>query len=148
MAMGNFRQGYFKPRHPEKYVGDVNRIRFMSSWELKFDQFLDNNPNILRWSSEEISIPYVKPTTGRIHKYYPDYWVEYQTKDGTIIQEVIEVKPSSQVKPPKRRGKRRKTQVYEDLTYAINIAKWTAAKAFCDSQGIRFRIVTENQLFK
>jgi hypothetical protein len=76
MGYANNNQGYFKPRHPEKYVGDVNKIRFMSSWELQADKFLDDNPNVLRWSSEEIVIPYVKPTDGKVHRYYPDYWVE------------------------------------------------------------------------
>lgn len=143
-----FKQGYFHPTNPSKYVGDATKIRFMSSWELKFDQFLDRNPNILRWSSEEIAIPYVKPTTGRVHRYYPDYWVEYRNKNGELIQEIIEVKPSTQTKQPKRRGKNRKTQLYEDLTYAVNQAKWAAAQQFCSSHNIRFRIVTEKELFK
>jgi hypothetical protein len=39
MGYANNNQGYFKPRHPEKYVGDVNKIRFMSSWELQADKF-------------------------------------------------------------------------------------------------------------
>jgi hypothetical protein len=38
-------------------------------------KMLDANENILEWSSEGIAIPYVKPTTGRVHRYYPDFWV-------------------------------------------------------------------------
>ena len=114
-------QGLFTPRHPDKYVGDLTKIRFMSSWELHMDQFLDNNPNILRWSSEEISVPYIKPTDGKVHKYWPDYWVEYKNKKGDIVSEIWEVKPAAQIAAPKSRGKKKKTQVRESLTYAVNV---------------------------
>lgn len=143
-----FRQGYFTPTHPEKYKGNIEKIRYMSSWELSFHQFLDTNPHILQWSSEPFSIPYIKPTDGRIHRYYPDYWVEYKNKRGTIIHEIIEVKPESQTKPPVRRGKRKKTQITEQIMYAINTAKWASAQKFCDRNRLKFRIVTEQQLYK
>lgn len=139
-----FKQGVYNIRHPEKYVGDPSKIVFRSSWELEMNKFLDNNPNVLRWSSEEVAIPYVKPTTGRVHRYYPDYWIEYKDKHGNLIQELIEVKPMSQVDISK---KKRKTD-YEKITYAINIAKWTAAQQFCEKHNIKFSILTENQLFK
>lgn len=142
------KQGYYTPKHPEKYVGNVNNIRYMSSWELDYNKFLDNNPNILRWSSEELVIPYIKPTDGRVHKYYPDYWVEYKNRHGQIIHEVIEVKPEKQTKQPTTRGKSKKTQIYESITWAVNTAKWEAAQKFCDKYGWVFRIVTEKDLFR
>lgn len=140
--MGKFHQGYFHPKNPQKYVGDLDKIRYMSSWELSFNKFLDGNPNVLRWSSECIAIPYLKPTDGRIHKYYPDYWIEYRTAQGEIIQEILEVKPKKQVQLG------RNPSVYEKLTYAINTAKWASCKKFCDGKGIGFRILTEEDLFK
>ncbi len=139
--MGNFRQGYFVPKHPEKYKGNVSNIRYMSSWELKFNHFLDNNANILEWASEEIAIPYIKPTDGKLHKYYPDYYIMYKNKDGAIIREVIEIKPKSQVNLKKR------ANLYEQLTFAVNKAKWEAAERFCQQYGLKFRIVTEDHLF-
>ncbi len=147
MARG-FRQGYFQPKNPEKYKGDATNIVYRSSWELSFCQFLDGNPNILEWSSEEVVVPYLKPTTGRVHRYFPDYWIKYKNKSGQEVQELIEVKPEAQTRQPTTRGKRRKQQVYESLTYAINVAKWKAATQFCDKYGMKFRILTENQLFK
>lgn len=141
-------QGHFTPRNPEKYVGNLEKIRFMSSWELHLNKFLDGNPNVLRWSSEEISIPYIKPTDGKIHKYWPDYWVEYKNKHGDIIQEIWEVKPSSQIAQPKTRGKNKKTQLRESIAYAVNVAKWAACTQFCNKYNIKFRIISENQLFK
>lgn len=147
--MAGHKQGYYEPKHPEKYVGkNINKVRFMSSWELNFMHFLDNNPNILRWSSESIAIPYIKPTDSRVHKYYPDFWVEYKNKAGDVIHEIIEIKPDSQIRPPKRVGKRKKTQITEQVMYAINVAKWSACQQFCNKYKIKFRLVTEKHLFK
>ena len=139
-----FKQGVYKLRYPDKYVGDPSKIVFRSSWELEMNKFLDNNANVLRWSSEEIAIPYVKPTTGRVHRYYPDYWMEYKDRNGNLIQEIIEVKPMNQVDLSK---KKRLTE-YEQITYAVNVAKWKAAQQFCDKHNLKFTILTENQLFK
>jgi hypothetical protein len=142
------RKGRFTPRHPEKYVGNVNDIIYRSSWELSFMNFLDNNTSVVQWGSEIIPIPYRKPTTGRIHKYYPDFWVKYRKKDGTTVQEVIEVKPEKETKQPTTRGKKKKTQLYEAITWEINKAKWHSAKLFCDKYGMKFRIFTENKIFR
>lgn len=142
----SFSQGFFKPLHPEKYVGDVNRIRYMSSWELVADKFFDNNPNVLRWSSETIAIPYIKPTDKKIHRYFPDYWIEYKDKTGKVIHEIVEIKPYDQVMG-KFRAKKTKNLLAEQVTYAINKAKWIAAVAYCNQQGWKFRIITERQLF-
>ncbi len=143
--MGQFRQGYFVPIHPEKYLGDVNKIIYRSSWELSMNKFLDNNDKVLRWSSEEITIPYIKPTDGKIHKYFPDYYIEYINVDGNIIREIVEIKPMDQVKKPSGRGKHAQ---YQQITYAINTAKWNAAKVWCEQNNINFRIITERQLYK
>lgn len=143
-----YQQGRYRLRNPYKYRGNPRRVFYRSSWELSFNRFLDNNPNVLEWASEEIAISYVKPTDGRVHKYYPDYWVKYRNKQGEILQEVIELKPSKQTRPPTKRGKKPKTQLYESKMYRINMAKWTAAKAYCKGKGIQFRILTERSLFK
>ena len=148
MYAGRTQQGRYHPRNPEKYVGDVNKIRFMSSWEREAHQFFDNNPNIIRWSSEEIKIPYIKPTDGKLHHYYPDYWIEYKNRAGQIVQEIIEVKPATQTRPPVLKGKRKKQQLYESITWAINVAKWKACQDFCNKYNIKFRIITENHMFK
>jgi len=138
-----WRQGFYEVRNPDKYVGDLNKIIFRSSWELHMNQFFDNNPNILRWSSEEFYIPYIKPTDGKVHRYFPDYWIEYKNRDGNIIQEVIEVKPSNQVYPNR---KKRQTN-YDRITYEINVSKWKAATEFCKKRGVKFQIITEKQIF-
>lgn len=142
---GKYHQGYYTLKHPEKYVGDTSKIRYMSSWELHLHEFFDNNPHVLRWASEEIAIPYVKPTDGKIHRYFPDYWVEFRNKNGDIVQEIIELKPKAQTKAPRAKSKRK---LVESVQLAINIAKWKSAQEFCKQRGIAFRIVTETSIFK
>ena len=155
-----YSQGKFVPRNPEKYRGNLDKITFRSSWELEYNRFLDNNTSILEWSSEEIAIPYVKPTTKRVHRYFPDYWVKYRNKSGQIIQEIIEVKPAKEAYNaifliehdfrvmPQSKSKNPKTRTYEQLTTLVNAAKWKAALDFCHKYGMKFRVVTEHQLFK
>lgn len=72
-----FIQGLYKPRHPEKYKGDVSNIVYRSSWELQFMNFCDSSPAVIEWSSEEIAIPYVKPTDNKVHHYFLDFWMKY-----------------------------------------------------------------------
>lgn len=145
--VGTFKQGLFNPRNPKKYKGNVSNICFRSSWELEFCKFCDNNINVLEWASEEIAIPYVKPTDNRVHTYYPDFWVKYKDKYGKIIQEVIEIKPMDQVNGPRKNIRNHKQRLYEQLTYAVNVAKWKYATKWCSDRGIKFRLVTEQQLF-
>ena len=145
MAGKRFLKGRYVPKNPNKYVGDVNKIIFRSSYELQMHKFLDNNERVLRWSSEEIVIPYVKPTDGKVHRYYPDYWVEFVDKEGEIHEEIIEVKPKSQTKMPRPNSKQR---IYEQINYAINKAKWQAAVEYCKQHNMKFRIITEKSVYK
>ena len=140
-----FTQGYYTIKNKSKYMGDLDKVRFLSSWELNLHAFLDNNPNVLRWASEPIAIPYLKPTDRVIHKYYPDYYVEYVDKNKVLHKEIIEVKPHKQTQVSKSRN--RKSKIYENLQFAVNNAKWNACKQFCDKHGLSFRILTEKQMF-
>lgn len=146
--MAKYSQGLYTPKNPEKYVGDITKIRYMSSWELELHKFFDNNSNIIRWSSENIAIPYLKPTDNRIHRYYPDYWVEYRNKEGVIVREIIECKPRSQTKQPRKQRGTGKASLYETVQFAINAAKWQAASEWCAQRGLLFRIVTEKSIFR
>lgn len=147
MANGKFRQGLYTVRHPEKYIGDPNKVRYMSSWEANAHAYFDNNPHIIRWGSEILAIPYIHPVDGELHKYYPDYYIEYYNSKGVLIKEIIEVKPEKQINRPTTRGKSKKTQLTEAVTYAINQAKWEYARAFCTKHGINFRVINEHHIF-
>lgn len=144
MSKSHF-QDFYTPKHPEKYLGDPTKIVFRSSWEYRFCVFLDNNPNVLEWACEEIAIPYIKPTDppgAKPRRYFPDFFMRYRTKNGDIVAELIEIKPATQTKL------RKKATTHEQITYAINLAKWKAAEEFCTKTGIRFRVLTEDSLFK
>lgn len=141
-----FSQGFYEAKNPEKYMGDHEWIIYRSSWEQSFNQFLDNNPNVIRWGSEEFHIKYIHPYDGKLHKYYPDYLVEYKNTSGEIVKEIIEIKPANQVARPKIK-KRTKNSAMEEQRWYINQAKWRSAQFFCDKYGYTFRILTENELF-
>lgn len=149
---GRFHQGYYTPLHPEKYVGNVNKIRYMSSWELHLHKFCDNNPNVLAWAAEGIAIPYIKPTDKHQHKYYPDYWIRFKDRYGNIREEILEIKPKSQTRPS--RSRKTNNKIYENIQYAVNVAKWEAAVKWCEymsnktGRKITFRIATEESLFR
>jgi len=143
-----YKQGYYTVKNPEKYVGDTSNVVYRSSWELEMNQFLDNNPNVLEWGSEVLAIPYVKPTTGKVHRYFVDYYVKFRDSTGKIKVELIEVKPDAQTRQSSRRGKNKQQQLYEQITFAINTAKWQAATQYAESRGWKFRIVTEKQMFR
>lgn len=140
------RKGKFSPRNPEKYKGNPTNIIYRSGWELRVMKYLDGNPNILSWASEEIIIPYRSPIDRKMHRYFPDFWVKMKTKDGKIKQMVLELKPLKYTKPPDKPKKRTKRYINEMSTYLINEAKWDAAKEYCDKNGVEFRIITENDI--
>ncbi len=141
-----YKQGFFRPINPKKYRGDVNNIVYRSSWELKLLSFLDINPNVIEYSSEEIIIPYISPKDNRYHKYYPDMLVKIKNIQGKIETVLIEIKPFAQTIPPVKKTRITKTFITEVLTYAINQAKFEAAQKYCDTKGWKFQIMTEKEL--
>ena len=138
----------FVPKIPTKYIGDFNKINCRSLWERKFCKFLDENINIIRWSFETLKIQYMSPKDNALHFYIPDFIVEKKNSKGEIETLVVEIKPAKQTKKPiptKRKHKR--SLIAENITYAINISKWEAAKRFCEKHSWKFIILTENELF-
>ena len=65
-------------------------------------KYCDTTPSILKWSSEEIAIPYKSPVDNRVHRYFPDFYVKVRESSGKIVHKLIEVKPSKQTVPPKK----------------------------------------------
>ena len=139
-------QGRFRPKNPNKYKGDSSNIIYRSSWELTVFRYLDNNPSILQWASEEFFVPYRNPLTNKIHRYFPDVYLKYRNKQGTITQTVWEVKPKSQTKPPRIPKRKTKSWKYNAEQYVINEAKWTACKKYCEKRGYNFQLITEDVL--
>jgi hypothetical protein len=141
-------KGFFVPKNPQKYKGDIEKIIWRSTWEKHVMDTLDSNPNVLEWSSEQIVIKYLNPVDNQVHRYLPDMWCRLRRADGSIKCVLIEVKPYKQTKPPKQPKRRTKKFLIEAATYAVNQAKWTSATKYCEQRGWQFIILTEQEIFR
>lgn len=147
MRESKYNQGRFHPQNPEKYKGDVKNIIYRSSWEVHFMRYCDRNSSILEWGSEEFWIPYLDPTTNKVRRYFPDFFIKLEDNNKQIRKYIVEVKPKRQTKPPVQSSKKKtKTYINESITYEKNIAKWKAAKEWCADRMIEFKIITEDEL--
>jgi hypothetical protein len=138
--------GLFKPKHPEKYVGDPTNIIYRSSWEAKVMSWLDNNDSIITWASEELFIPYISPVDNRWHRYFPDFLVKFRTKDNKLSTMMLEVKPKKQTAQPEPQKRKTKQFINEVKTWGVNQAKWKAASEYCLDRGWEFKLITEDHL--
>lgn len=138
--MSSFAQGVYQPRNPDKYVGR-GAPRYRSGWELSFFRFCDENPAVMEWASEAITIKYRHPFTQKVTTYIPDIFIRYQDQHKRVHTEIIEIKPRKQSMIEGKMNER------ERMTVAINHAKWAAARAWCQRAKIEFRVLTEDSLF-
>lgn len=144
--MSNFpKPRKWSPKYPHKYVGDIRNIVQRSQWETKFLNWCDNNPNVLKYASEELVVEYYQPVDNRMHRYFVDFLIEYVDQNGNKKKAAIEIKPAVQTIPPKQ-NRNKKRFIEESMTYAVNTAKWKAATAFCSKRNIEFKIITEYEL--
>lgn len=139
--MGNWAQGFFEVKNPQKYVGK-HKPKYRSGWELTFMTFCDNNDNVVYWASEAMRIPYRHPLTGKLSNYIPDFFVVYKNKFGNTVAEVVEIKPKKQSIIESKVASAKDRAIV-----AINHAKWSACRAWCDTHGYNFRVITEENLF-
>jgi hypothetical protein len=139
-------KGRYQPTFPKKYRGDIRNIVYRSLWERKFMVYCDRNENILEWGSEEIAIPYRSPIDGRVHRYFPDFYIKVKESAGTIKKYLIEIKPKKQTVEPKVPKKKTKAYIREVYEYAKNMAKWEMAEEFCSDRNWQFKILTETEL--
>ena len=138
--------GLFKPRNPQKYIGDPNNIVYRSSWEVKVMSYLDLNDDILSWASEELTVPYKSPIDGKWHRYFPDFLVKMRTRDGQLKTLMLEVKPKKETTPPPKPKRITENYVKAVKTWGVNEAKWKAAIEYCNDRAWEFRVITEDHL--
>jgi hypothetical protein len=141
--MTKYRQGIFKPKNTSKYKGDPTNIVYRSSWERIVFSYLDQHSNCIGWSSEETIIPYRSPVDGKIHRYFVDIKATFKT-NNTAKTFLIEIKPFAQTQPPTSKNKR--VLLEATATYAVNQAKWDAARKLCKESGYEFMILTEYEI--
>jgi hypothetical protein len=139
-------KGFFRPRNPSKYKGNPANIIYRSGWEAKFMSYLDNHPDVLEWSSEEVAIPYLSPIDGKYHRYFPDFIVKRKDVNGKIETIMVEIKPKKQTVPPTRKSRITKKYIMEVQTWGINSSKWEAAEKYCKARNWRFMKLTEDEL--
>lgn len=135
-----YKQGYINPESCKKLFPNIkhDRIIYRSSYEKKFMIWLESNKSVKYWGSECFSIPYYYIVDEKYHKYYPDYFVEFE--DGTYM--VVEIKPSNQTIKPINEN------CWAAREYIKNQCKWKATKEFCESKGYKFKILTEKTINK
>ncbi len=138
--------GTFRPKNPQKYAGDPNNIIYRSTWEAKVMNWLDKNPGIVKWASEEVAIPYYSPVDNKWHRYFPDFIVKVKTQDGKTKTMMLEIKPKKQTQPPEKQKRVTKRYITEVATWGVNQAKWKSAIEYCKDRGWEFKILTEDHL--
>lgn len=150
------KQGLFKLTHPEKFIKVLDEtmgssknpgyVEYKSSLEYKAIRYADFNPAVKNWSMEPFPIPYIKPTDGKVHRYFVDMFLEFQNGEKFLV----EIKSYAETIEPKRPMRMTEKAAHRFLnqmmTYKTNQAKWEQARKFCDQKGLHFAILTEKQL--
>ena len=138
--------GKYKVHNKAKYVADLQEVVYRSSWELKYMKYLDRHPSVIEWASENVIIPYYNQIEKKTRRYFVDFYVKIQNPEGVIKKYIIEVKPASQCKPPKKR-KRISIKYKNDLKrFIVNQSKFKAARKWAEKRGMEFIILTEKEL--
>jgi hypothetical protein len=138
--MAKFAQGKYTIRNVQKYVGN-KQPTYRSSWEWAFMNFCDANDQVVQWASEPVRIPYRHPLTGKMTTYVPDFIITYRGPNNTLVGELVEIKPKKQSMLEDRMKDRDRAVV------AINYCKWDAAQRWAKANGLKFRVITEDQIF-
>ena len=140
-------KGRYIPSNPKKYKGNPNQIIYRSLWERKVMVYCDKNDAILEWGSEEVIVPYISPWDGKLHRYFPDFYMKVRQADGSTKKFIVEVKPKAQTKEPVRNPKRKTKKWFGEVkNWGINQAKWKSAQEYCKDQGMEFKIFTEDHI--
>lgn len=146
------KQGYFKPLHPEKFIGNVDEIgiTYRSNLERQFMILLDTNASVIKWSYENcaVAVRYYNHVKKRDATYYPDFYF-LQITGGKTSYYVVEVKPESEIlKPDPRKFKNRESYIRQMMINSIVEVKRQAAVKMCSERGWIFQFVTENYFKK
>jgi hypothetical protein len=121
-------------------------LNYRSRLELKALKYADFNKFITKWSCEPFHVKYIKPTDGKVHRYFIDLFLEFKSGDKFIV-EIKSKGETTPPKPPKNKTQKAINNYQRALqTYAINQAKWKAAKEFANANKMKFVILTEDQL--
>jgi hypothetical protein len=74
--------------------------------------------------------------------YIPDFLITYRTKNNQVVAELIEIKPKKQSIIES------KASAKERAIVAVNYSKWDAATKWARRNGLTFRVINEDQIFR
>lgn len=143
-----FKQGWYQLNFPGKFRPPLDTtmgsykdgwVQYKSGLELRSFKYCDLNPKVVEWSLEPFAIGYLSPRDMKVHRYFPDLWLRFETG----VNFVVEIKPSSETKMPRKSDKQYARKLE---TYLVNQAKWEAARNFCKEKGAHFQVLTEKVL--
>ncbi len=132
----------YRVRNREKYMGDPGNVIARSGWERAAFIWLEDNPRVKKWASENVIVPYVNPIDKKQHKYIMDLMVLWT--DGTVS--IVEIKPKRQTKPPAPQKRHTKKYIREAYEYVKNQCKWEAAARLAKTRKWRFEIWHEENM--
>lgn len=143
-----YAQGYYRLVNKAKYLNLKENIIYRSSYELTLCRICDTSPQIVKWQSEPFGVPYFDPVKQKNRMYYPDFLIVIQGEDGTLSKLVVEVKPTNFLTKPQKpvsvTAQTMKTYNFKLGVYVTNMAKFQAAKKFCESRGMRYSFLNES----
>lgn len=127
-----YKGGLLDVSNSTKYQNDGLAVIYRSGLELRFFNLFENSDKYISWYSEpNLQLRYM--FNGKQKTYY----VDVQFTDSNNVTWLCEIKPFVQTQYPR-------TNKQSDIdTFNQNIAKWTAAKSYAESNGYRFCILTE-----
>ena len=140
MWQKNVQKSRYVIKNRQKYIGDPHNVIARSSWERSAFIWCERNPNVIKWASENVAVPYVNPIDKKTHKYIMDLMVWWA--DGSIS--IVEIKPKYQTKPPATRKRVTQKYIKEAKEYVKNESKWKAAGRLAKARGWKFEIWTED----
>lgn len=152
----SYKQGIMLTETLIGYKGKRQKIEVLSSYEFKAIRMLQQLYQLKRidgWANEESIFKYIYSLDNKEHRYMMDFTI---TKGDYII--FVEVKPISQVLPPKKpkefKGEKSVNSYRNAVaTFVKNQDKWLAVREWCNEQNskigfekYKFIIWTENEL--
>lgn len=160
-----YQQGNYIPVNKDKVIklNSQGGIFYRSSWEKRFQTYLDHSEHVIKWGAECLSVPYQMKhfNSGDLavknHTYYPDFY--YETRiNGVLKQVVVEIKPHNEYLdvimlqegkfdvPQKITTKGLSNLEYKFKMAQRNLSKWETMIKWCDKMGYEFIIITEKTL--
>jgi len=135
--------GTYTVKNKSKYRGNADKVVYRSLWERDCMKHFDKDPTVVKWSSEEVVVPYFYDIDRRMHRYFVDFLVTY-TSGVTLL---IEVKPKKETSVPEYKGTKTRKYISESMTFVQNQNKWTAAVEYAKDRQWEFVVWTEDTLY-